>query len=300
MKLNHLLFLLGIVFWSCQGTETYDSKRLQIKTFTTSKFIAEKTYRVYLPKSYSENTEKNYPVLYMMDGQNLFSDKLSYSKVAWNIHETVDSLSKAETIKEVIVVGIDHEGVDRFSEYMPQKPMSKVSQDAKDSLITFFKKPVYSDDFLSFLIKEFKPFIDANYRTKLTVEDTFIGGSSMGGLISMYAQCEYPQIFGGALCFSTHWPIGMNDDTPEFPTQLIDYFSKNIPQDKKWYFDFGTEGLDKIYEPYQNQIDSILQQNNYVADKNWMTRKYVGHSHNEKYWNERMHIPLKFILGKKQ
>ena len=121
----------------------------------------------------------------------------------------------------------------------------------------------------------------------------------MGGLISMYGQCEYPTIFGGALCFSTHWPIGMNDDTPEFPAQLINYFSNNIPQNKKWYFDFGTEGLDQFYETYQNQIDTILQKNNYVADENWMTRKYVGHTHNEKYWNERLHIPLEFVIGKK-
>ncbi len=278
--------------------ESETVSRFQKNTFTQSNFIDDKIYEVYLPASYSNDSEKRYPVLYMMDRQNLFVDSLAYGGAAWNIHEVTDDLSQQSKLKEIIIVGVDHAGVNRFSEYMPQKPLEALPSDYRDSMLSFLQRPVFSDSFLLFLTKELKPLIDKEYRTLPDMANTFIGGSSMGGLISMYAQCEYPSIFGGALCLSTHWPIAMDDSSPAIPAQLIQYFASNLPKDKMWYFDHGTKGLDQYYEPYQQKIDSVLMASGYSMDESFLSKKFEGHDHNEKDWNERLNIPLEFVIGK--
>ena len=92
----------------------------------------------------------------------------------------------------------------------------------------------------------------------------------MGGLISAYAICEYPEIFGGAACLSTHWPA--------LDGVFIEYLKKNIPDPNfnKFYFDFGTLGLDSKYEPYQLIVDSIMIANGYENNVNWVTKKFVN------------------------
>lgn len=296
------LFILLTCLISCQREsgfkENITSFRYQKVIFSDSKYIDNKQYQICLPKSYITNLSKKYPVLYIMDGQNLFFDSLAYIGHSWNIQNVLDSLVEKGITKEAIIVGIDNAEAKRFSEYMPQKPIEALSQGAQDSLIAFVKYPIVSDKFLAFLTKELKPLIDENYRTLPDVSNTFVGGSSMGGLISMYALCEYPAIFGGAMCLSTHWPIAMDDTSPQIPRELIRYFSNRVPKNKIWYFDYGTVGLDQYYEQYQVQIDSILVKNNYVENENFRSKKFIGHNHNEKYWHNRLHIPLIFMLEK--
>jgi predicted alpha/beta superfamily hydrolase len=123
-------------------------------------------------------------------------------------------------------------------------------------------------------------------------------GSSMGGLISMYAICEYPKVFGSAGCMSTHWPgIFTTVDNP-IPAVFLDYLDKHLPspKDHKLYFDYGSATLDAMYKPYQTKADSIMRAHGY-ADKNWITREFPGDDHSEKSWNRRLAIPLTFLLG---
>ena len=96
--------------------------RYQEQSYVGSSYLEEKTIRVYLPPSYSENIDNQYPVLYMMDGQNLFFDSLAYFGRSWRISDVSDQLVKDKYVKEFIIVGIDHAGINRFSEYMPEKP----------------------------------------------------------------------------------------------------------------------------------------------------------------------------------
>lgn len=304
MKLIIRLFSFCLFLTACSTADPKEkssdmSDRNHISVFQGSQYIDDKTYEVVLPASYAQNEERRYPVLYMMDRQNLFVDSMAYGGAAWNIDQVADSLAEAGRIEEVIIVGIDHAGYDRFAEYMPQKPAEALPKDMQDSLMSFLKKPLYADRYLEFLVKELKPLIDQQYRTKAGTEDTFIGGSSMGGLISMYAQCEYPEVFGGALCLSTHWPIFLEDPVPTVPAEIIGYFSQNLPKAKRWYFDYGTKGIDQYYEPYQQQVDSILIAQGYVEGENFISRKFDGHDHNERDWNRRVYIPLEFVFGKK-
>ena len=290
-----LLFFLLLLMAACQSEQVPAGEqpgRFQPFTYEDSRHISTKSGMAYLPPSYFEDTTRHYPVLYMMDQQNLFFDSLAYGGAAWQIHRTADSLSRAGLMPEVIIVGVNHASEKRFQEYLPEKPAAPYAGAIREHM----GSEPFSDDYLRFLTQELKPYIDTAYRTKAGMAHTYIGGSSMGGLISMYAVCEYPEVFAGALCLSTHWPVSLEDDTPQLAHALIDYFAAHLPEGKRWYFDYGTEGLDRFYAPYQQQIDSILMANGYEAGKDWLTQAYPGHGHSERYWRERVHLGLRGVI----
>ncbi|WP_293871513.1 alpha/beta hydrolase-fold protein [Flavobacterium sp.] len=155
--------------------------------------------------------------------------------------------------------------------------------------------------YLKFLTSELKPFIDKAFSTKNDVANTFIAGSSMGGLISMYAICEYPLVFGGAACISTHWPGTFSSDKNPIPNAFIKYLKKNLPNPKthKIYFDYGDKTLDSLYPTLQKGVDKIMKEKGFT-NKNWITKFFPGKDHSEASWHERFHIPLEFLLGSSQ
>jgi len=170
---------------------------------------------IYLPSDYS-GSKKNYPVLYMHDGQNVFDDLTSFAG-EWNVDETLDALGKHS--EEMIVIAIDHGGSKRINEYCPYD-MEKFGEGE-------------GDKYVDFLVKTLKPFIDKNYRTLKNKQNTFIAGSSMGGLISMYAILKYPRVFGGAGIFSPAFSIG--------PKIFDDIEAKGASVNSKIYFYCGAE-----------------------------------------------------------
>lgn len=253
-----------------------------------SKNVSARTIEVLLPPNYDAN--RKYPVLYMHDGQMLFDATITWNKQEWGVDEVVEQLIKKNRIRPVIVVGVWFGN--RYAEYMPNKPRKEV--DAVERTDDRFKGEIVSDQYLKFLVEELKPFIDDKYNTLSGPEDTFILGSSMGGLISCYAISEYPKVFGAAACMSTHWPA--------LEGVFLGYVEKNLPDpaSHKIYFDYGTETLDSLYQPYQEKVDVMMKKRGYRQDKNWMTRKFEGAKHDENAWRDRLHIPLEFMLGKKE
>ena len=155
-----------------------------------------------------------------------------------------------------------------------------------------------ADNYLKFIVNELKPFVDQTFSTKKEKTHTFIAGSSMGGLISLYALCEYPDIFGGAACLSTHW-IGTLENNGQIPDALNQYIQLALPSpgDHKIYFDHGTVGLDANYPAYQKIIDQTLKQKEY-DESGTISIEFEGENHNEDYWAARFSYPLKFLLGK--
>jgi len=137
---------------------------------------------VYLPAGYS-TSKKKYPVLYMHDGQNVFDNATSYAG-EWGVDEFLDSVK----LKESIVVAIDNGLNKRMNEYNPYD--SERFGKGEGGL------------YVDFLVKTLKPYIEKKYRTKKCRKSRFIAGSSMGGLISLYAVLKYPRVFGGAGIFS--------------------------------------------------------------------------------------------------
>lgn len=255
-----------------------------------SKYTDFRNGVVWFPPGYEHQSDIRYPVLYMHDGQNLFDNPASFGGESWRVDLAITRLMGEEKIHGAIVVGVWNSAI-RWRDYLPQKPYEASAFHAHHSV--FLERaggPPTSDAYLKFLVEELKPVVDKNSRTLPDQKNTFVMGSSMGGLISLYAISEYPQIFGGAGCVSTHWSIGGNELVDEMACHLPD------PSDHKLYFDFGTETLDSEYEPYQRRMDDHLRKAGYRENDNWVTLKFEGAEHSERSWRERVHIPLEFLL----
>jgi enterochelin esterase-like enzyme len=271
-----------------------------------SKYVASRNVDVWLPEGYSPKNK--YAVLYMHDGQMLFDSTATWNHQEWGVDETLTQLAADKNIKPCIVVGIWNSGKSRHSEYFPQKPFESLPELFRDSLIhqakrnketALFSTNVQSDAYLKFIVTELKPFIDSSFSTKTDRKNTFIAGSSMGGLISMYAICEYPDVFGGAACLSTHWLGIMPSPNNPVPDAFKAYLEKNLPNPKTHYlyFDYGNQTLDALYEPFQTQMDAVILKKGYNK-KHWQTRSFLGADHSEKSWRARLDIPFLFLLKK--
>jgi len=243
----------------------------------------------------------------MHDGQMLFDSTSNWNKQEWGVDEVAGRLIREKKIPPFIVVGVWNAGPMRHSDYFPQKPFGLLAREQQDSIYkavrgnsnAVFSANINSDGYLRFLVTELKPFIDSAYSTHRDRQHTFVAGSSMGGLISLYAICEYPDIFGGAACLSTHWPgIFANENNP-IPGVFMQYLESHLPgsRNHRIYFDYGTATLDAWYKPYQLQADAIMRSKGYTS-KNWITKEFPGEDHSERAWNRRLHIPLAFLFKK--
>jgi predicted alpha/beta superfamily hydrolase len=270
-----------------------------------SHFVTARNVEVWLPEGYSP--KKKYAVLYMHDGQMLFDASTSWNKQSWEVDDVAAKLLLEKKVQDFIVVGVWNGGNTRHADYFPKKPFESMTKDQKDFVIKQLQiaggttetfQPV-SDQYLKFLVTELKPFIDKKYSVYTDRKHTFIAGSSMGGLISMYAICEYPQVFGGAACMSTHWPGIFSVDNNPVPDAFISYLKTHLPDPKihKIYFDYGDQTLDAMYPPIQKKVDKVMASMGY-SDKNWMTRFFPGDDHSEKSWSSRLTIPFEFLLKK--
>ena len=270
-----------------------------------SEYISSRNIEIWLPDGYTK--KEKYAVLYMHDGQMLFDSSKTWNNQEWEVDEVMGRLQREGVIQSTIVVGIWNIESSRHSDYFPQKPFMSLPKIYQDSLInqakTEGKTPLFgfqvqSDNYLKFIVEELKPYIDQQYSTHTDQEHTFIAGSSMGGLISMYAICEYPDVLGGAACISTHWPGTFTVENNPIPKAFQAYMNTHLPDPKthKIYFDYGTETLDAMYEPLQIQVDSEMIAKGFTP-RNWITRKFIGENHSENSWKKRLDIPLKFLLG---
>jgi len=271
----------------------------------SSKYVTSRNVEVWLPEGYTPN--KKYAVLYMHDGQMLFDASTTWNHQSWEVDDVVTKLIKEGKVQDFIVVGIWNVGKTRHADYFPQKPFETLTQEGKDFVskqlqtagrISDTFKAV-SDSYLKFLVTELKPFIDKKYSVFKDRSHTVIAGSSMGGLISMYAICEYPQIFGGAACLSTHWPGVFELQNNPVPQAFVEYLKTNLPNPKthKIYFDHGDQTLDAMYPQLQKKVDEVMKMKEF-SDDNWQTKFYLGDDHSEKSWNKRLNNPLLFILKK--
>lgn len=305
-----LLLLVFAISLPAQNLPTVASgKIVRIENFPST-LIAPRNVDVWLPEGYS--TEKKYAVLYMHDGQMLFDSATTWNKQEWGVDETLSKLIAEKKIRDCIVVGVWNSKT-RHSDYFPQKPFESLSKAKQDTVMhgqrsnnqALFSQAIQSDKYLQFLVTELKPFIDSAYSTLQDQSNTFIAGSSMGGLISMYAICEYPAVFGGAACLSTHWPgVFMSKGNP-VPAAFMRYLKTHLPSPKNHliYFDYGTTTLDSLYKPFQKQADAIMKAKGFASRgnaANWMTKEFVGANHSEAAWRQRLAIPMLFLLQNRE
>ena len=227
---------------------------------------------LYLPKDY-QNSQKKFPVLYMHDGQNLFDKTTSFSG-EWRVDESLDSMVLAGDYG-CIVVGIDNGGANRLNEYSPW--------------VNTQYGGGQGDEYVEFIVETLKPYIDQNYRTFTDADNTGIMGSSMGGLISMYAGIRYPEVFGRVGAFSSsYWFSDQSykqvNDTGVLPTS---YF----------YLIAGRqEGGDQV-EDMNEMVETLIAKG--AENINVFSQAHADGKHSEWYWEREFPKAFKWLFEKK-
>jgi predicted alpha/beta superfamily hydrolase len=223
---------------------------------------------VYIPPGYNATSAKQYPVLYMHDGQNLFDARTSYAG-EWGIDELMDSLIE-KGLPPSIVVGINN-SAERIREYKPFD-----SEKYGESL---------ADEYLEFIAKDLKRYIDSAYKTKPDALNTIIAGSSMGGLVTYYAALKYQNVFGKAGFFSTSFWI---------EPSLIDLLpASNFSTSNKYFFYMGELEGEENVQINENFADKMALMGNAVI---YATTSAEG-EHNEKSWAKTFPLFYKWITA---
>lgn len=237
---------------------------------------------IYLPPSYSDEVSREFPVLYMHDGQNLYYDDTAAYGFAWEVDDVADRLVSAGEMEEVIIVGV-YNTADRINEYTPTLDQNYGGGDG----------PLYAD----FLIHDLKPWVDEHYRTRVGPEDTAVMGSSLGGLISFWLGWTYPEVFGmsGAVSPSFWWN---NTDS------LTMVQGGALPPEARFYLDIGTaEGEDVSGDGLTSSVKDTRDVRNALLTlgAEWpRTLAYLevlGGAHNESAWEARVEHPLRWMFG---
>lgn len=256
------------------------SEGLEIEAFTkhpnvVSEIFEGKEMAVYLPNGY-EKSNKEYPVMYMWDGQKLFTEGHG---TTWEIDECLNKLSKDGFVEEMIVVGIFNAGKGRRIEYFPfQIPELWIGE---------------GDKHAKFLAEKIVPYIDEKYKTIKNRENRGIMGSSMGGLMSMYTITAYSDIFSMAGVLS-----------PWFPDQLLEYV-KNMPKTKntKIWIDAGTDESSMNFGHYalnaRKLVETMLEKG-YSYENDFMYYEVDGGIHHEMAWAKRVNNPFILFKGLKE
>lgn len=268
-------------------------ERLQV----ASRHVDARPVDVWLPAGHGPS--RRHAVLYMHDGQMLFDAGTTWNRQAWDVHLAVDRLMRAGRIPPTIVVGVWNAGPLRHSEYHPEQALAFVPEPQRSTYIAraLAGRP-RADAYLRFLVEELKPAIDARYATRPEREATAVLGSSMGGMASVYALCEHPQVFGGAAGLSTHW-VAAHEPNATMPLAAFRYLHERLPPPdgvRRLYMDHGTTELDALYAPYQAFVDEIVRERGYTAQDS-MLRSFPGTGHNERAWAARVDGAIAFLLG---
>ncbi|MDQ8756785.1 alpha/beta hydrolase-fold protein [Sphingosinicella sp. LHD-64] len=275
----------------------------QYRNFPSS-FAAPRNVTVWLPPTYDPDGPP-YAVLYMHDGQNLFEGRTGYGGQEWGVDGAAARLMAEGAMRRTIIVGIWNTPL-RLREYVPAKAFDRLPAGYMDRVRGLYGGDPLSDGYLRFIVRALKPFIDRSYNTAPDRANTAIMGSSMGGLISLYALTEYPEVFGAAGAVSTHWPLilppdgeSLGDaDVNAVATAFETYLRAALPRPgrHRLYFDHGSETLDRHYAAYQGRIDRLVAARSWVRDRDWISRNFPGAAHNEEAWRARVDIPLRFLL----
>jgi enterochelin esterase-like enzyme len=275
-----------------------------------SKHIDPLTVWVWLPGDYDRDMTRNFPVIYMHDGQNLFDKALAGYGHEWQMDEGISRLAAAGQLRSHIVVGIASPKA-RYATLFPEKIFAHLPpalqarvEAARANPGAGAASPLKGDAYLKFLTAELKQWVDGRFRTLADRANTSVMGSSMGGLISLYAMGEYPAVFGQAAAVSMHLPLA-SPDIPEgeraaAAQAVADAFGKWLattkldPKLNRLYRDHGTATLDEFYPPYAAAFDAMMAARGWRWP-NYEARVFTGTAHNETAWAERVDIPLLFL-----
>lgn len=268
-----------------------------------SKWVVPRPVDVWLPPGYTP--DKRYPVLYMHDGQMLFDARSTWNGQAWHADAAVLAQHAAGRLPEMLIVGVWNLPEQRYAEYFPQAALAHVPEPLRSEYVERGQngKP-QGEAYLRFLVDEVKPAVDARYATAPGPGATFVAGSSMGGLASLAALCEHPQVFGGAVALSAHWvrlPTAwglqrLAQDT--VPAALLVWLAARLPRagSHRLWVDRGTDALDGLYAPALTRFEALLRERGHGPDAA-AVRVFEGTGHTERDWAARFGSALAFVAG---
>lgn len=265
---------LILLFLLCSSLHAASGKfSLFIKGFKTSAVSEPRDVYVYVPAEYTRLKNKSYSVLYMQDGQNLFDPARAFLGQTWKAEITLNQLISQGLMDPIIVVAIDNTKLRTF-EYTHD-------QDASDD-----QNGGGADGYLNLITRELKPRIDASLRTKKDRHSTGIMGSSLGGLVALYAGLSYSKTFGriGALSPSIWW----NEQS------IISVLYRAHAMPVKVYIDSGTAGGEKPDDV--STCTEAFKQRGLIENVNIKTVIQPGAIHSEKYWAQRFPLALQFLF----
>ena len=257
---------------------------LRLHEFRSRFFRNSRFLRVWLPPGYdaAENSKKRYPVFYLNDGQNLFEPSTSFTGVEWQVDEAAERLIREGQVEPVIIVGIDNAGKDRFREYMPHRSLNPVML------------RVQGNRYPNFLIKEIMPFVGRNYRVASGPENTGLGGSSLGALISLYTATVHPGWFGRllvespSLWASNRQMIRESRSVKQWPERI--FLATGTAE-------AGREDRDRSMVDDVRELAGIFRRAG-LDDRRLKLVIDEGATHHESAWARRFPEALLFLFGK--
>lgn len=252
-----------------------------LKNFAMPELNRQGDIVIYLPSNYQTQTTKHYPVLYMLDGQNIFDAHTAYS-TEWQVDEILEKMTKKQKIKDLIVVAVPNSPQERWNEYAPWKFSSAygdITQANGNKTFNFIKSTL-------------KPHIDRHFRTQKNAKNTGLAGSSLAGLMAFYAALEYDDIFGFVAAFSPSLALDNNNKSV-----LIEKINeKKQMGESKIYVDIGDieyNGYDLFDELYQALVNKGYSQDNLRLVKDDLGR------HCEDDWRKRFPNAITWLLNNK-
>lgn len=274
---------LRVYSWA-QGEERAPTRSGNLQTLTVPGFLDNRRVWVYLPPGYDAEPDRRYPVLYMMDGQNVFDDATSFVG-EWMVDESLEELIPAGRVAPLIVVAVDNGGDLRGSEYTPW-PSGERGYGGGGV------------DHLQVWIDILLPYVDANYRTLTGPQNTGLAGSSFGGLMTLYGAFWHPDVFGRCGAFSPSIMFAGN--------QIPDKIAGSDKPDITLYMDMGTREVGNLQDGDGNGIDdnidilrrvfALLVDQGFVGGWDLLVVEGDGHRHNESYWAQRFPAAVQFLF----
>ena len=257
---------------------------LRLHEFRSRVFHNTRFLRVWLPPGYDDaaNAGRRYPVFYLNDGQNLFEAATSFTGVEWQVDETADRLIREDAIPPLIIIGLDNAAKDRIREYLPHRSLHPILLRGQGSR--------YPD----FLIKEVMPFVARNYRVAAGPENTGLGGSSLGALISLYTASSRPEVIGRlliespSLWASNRQMIRSSREVTRWPERIF----LAVGTAEAGREDRNRSAVDDVRE-----LAAILRRAG-LDDKRLRLVVEDGATHHESSWARRFPEALTFLFGK--
>lgn len=264
--------------------EWQDERLLRISDFASEALSNARGIHIYLPPGYDKETDRRYPVLYMLDGQGIF-DPNPFSNSSWQIHRTADRQISEGRMEPILIVGIDNNGEDRLNEYAFAVGSEACIPGAPDIVCK-------GEAFERFLIGELKPYIDRMFRTLPDREHTALMGSSMGGLATYHLGFRNPHIFSKLGILSPYF-IRLDPNT----LKETRFYNRYVGiTDLKLWIDIGEIEANILVRHVRGVVEELTDQG-YVSGDNMMFYEVPGAAHTEKDWAARAHLPLLYFFG---